>query len=190
MEKMLDGEIYFFHHKMMVKEPRVGGAWEWHQDFGYWYKFNYCLLPDMGSCYIAVDRAHKGNGCLQVLKGSHEMGRIDHGTTGDQAGADLERVDAAMKLFELVHCEMEPGTALFFHCNLLHRSDQNKSDDPRWSLICCYNTARNDPYKPAHHPNYSFLERWDDSKIKEVGRRQLEAAGDPWSGGAVRRHFG
>ena len=175
MEKFLDGEVYHFHHKMMVKEPKVGGAWEWHQDYGYWYKYNFCLLPDMASCYIAVDRAHKGNGCLQVIKGSHLIGRIDHGITGDQTGADLQRVNAALQRMELVYCEMEPGTGLFFHANLLHRSDQNKSDDPRWSLICCYNTKRNDPIvppPPGGHPAYSYLERWDDSRVKEIGRRQ------------------
>ena len=37
---MLGDEVYHFHHKMMVKEPRVGGAWEWHQDYGYWYSNN------------------------------------------------------------------------------------------------------------------------------------------------------
>lgn len=175
MEALLGDEVYHFHHKMMVKEPRVGGAWEWHQDYGYWEKFNYCLYPDMASCYIAVDRAYKGNGCLQVLKGSHLIGRITHGAAGGQTGADLERVEAAMKRHELVYCEMQPGTALFFHANLLHRSDQNKSDDPRWSLICCYNTKHNDPIRPAlpgAHPNYSYLEKWDDSRVKEIGRKQ------------------
>lgn len=65
-------------------------------------------------------RCTKANGCLQVLKGSHKMGRIDHATVGRQAGADLERVEEAKKLFPLVHVEMEPGDTLFFHCNLLH----------------------------------------------------------------------
>jgi len=31
----------------------------------------------MASCLIAVDRALEGNGCLQVLRGSHKLGRID-----------------------------------------------------------------------------------------------------------------
>jgi ectoine hydroxylase len=28
MEFLLDDEVYHFHHKMMLKEPRIGGAWE------------------------------------------------------------------------------------------------------------------------------------------------------------------
>jgi len=175
MESLLGDEVYHFHHKMMLKEPLVGGAWEWHQDYGYWYKFNACLFPDMASCMIAVDRATKENGCLQVIKGSHKLGRVEHGTTGTQTGADMERVEAALQRLELVYCELEPGDALFFHANLLHRSDQNKSLNPRWSLICCYNTKHNDPFKviPNSHPSYHYLERWPDAKIKEIGRRQL-----------------
>jgi ectoine hydroxylase-related dioxygenase (phytanoyl-CoA dioxygenase family) len=168
METLLGDEVYHYHHKMMLKEPRVGGAWEWHQDYGYWYNFG-CLFPDMASCLIAVDRATRENGCLQVIRGSHKMGRVDHGKTGDQVGADQARVDAALARMELVYCEMEPGDALFFHGNLLHRSDQNRSDNPRWSLICCYNTRHNDPFlKDTRHPNYSPLEKWADERVKQV----------------------
>jgi hypothetical protein len=31
MEQLLGDEVYFYHSKVMQKEPRVGGAWEWHQ---------------------------------------------------------------------------------------------------------------------------------------------------------------
>jgi ectoine hydroxylase-related dioxygenase (phytanoyl-CoA dioxygenase family) len=168
MQTLLGDEVYHYHHKMMLKEPLVGGAWEWHQDYGYWYNFG-CLFPDMGSCLIAVDRATRENGCLQILPGSHQLGRIDHGKTGDQVGADLQRVEAAMARFPLVYCEMQPGDAIFFHANLLHRSDQNRSTYPRWTLICCYNTKHNDPIvRNGRHPNYSPLEVWDDAIVRQA----------------------
>jgi len=174
MEQLLGGEVYHYHHKMTLKEPRVGGAWEWHQDYGYWYD-NGCLFPYLASCMIAVDRATKENGCLQVLRGSHHLGRINHGPLpGGQTGADAERVEKALERLELVYCEVEPGTAIFFHCNTLHRSDSNESEHPRWSLICCYNAARNDPYKKHHHPNYEYLEPLPDAQVKEIGRREWE----------------
>ena len=44
LEQLLGGEVYHYHHKMMLKEPFVGGSWEWHQDYGYWYS-NCCLFP-------------------------------------------------------------------------------------------------------------------------------------------------
>ena len=136
---------------MIMKEPRVGGAWAWHQDYGYWYQ-NGVLFPLLTSASIAVDAATKENGCLQVLKGSHLAGRVEHVLTGEQAGADMDRVNELAQRCELVYLEMQPGDAVFFDCNLLHRSDQNRSENPRWSLICCYNAARNDHYKESHHP--------------------------------------
>jgi ectoine hydroxylase len=167
-EKLLGGEVYHYHSKMIMKDARVGGAWAWHQDYGYWYQ-NGVLFPLLTSAFIAVDRATRENGCLQVLKGSHDLGRIEHVLTGDQAGADRDRVEEAAKRLELVHVDMEPGDALFFHCNLLHRSDQNRSEHPRWSMICCYNAARNDPYKESHHPRYTPLAKVSDSAVRAAG---------------------
>jgi len=164
MEQLFGQEVYHYHAKMMLKEPKVGGAWEWHQDYGYWYN-NGCLLPDMASCMVAVDRAMKANGCLQVLKGSHLMGRVEHGQFGTQAGANPERVAVAMQRYELVHFEAEPGDALFFHSNLLHASSANTSEHPRWSLIMCYNTKANDPYQESHHASYSPIDVVEDGAI-------------------------
>ncbi len=177
MEALMDDEVYLYHYKMMVKEPRVGGAWEWHQDYGYWYN-NGALYPDMASCMIAVDRAHPGNGCLQVLRGSHRIGRIEHGRYGTQTGAHPERVALAEQHLERVHCEMNPGSALFFHANLLHCSDANESEDPRWSLICCYNTRHNPCDDKPGHPSYQPLEKWDDGRVVEMGRQQYQAMQD------------
>ena len=167
MQQLIGGEVFHYHHKMMLKEPRVGGAWEWHQDYGYWYRD--FLRADMASCMIAVDAASKANGCLQVLKGSHLLGRINHGLRGDQTGADPERVDLIQQQLETVYCEMEPGTALFFHCNLLHRSDPNDSGSPRWSLICCYSATDNPTFQADHPGHYELLETLDDEYLLTVG---------------------
>jgi len=175
MEDLLGGEVYHYHSKITAKEPHEGGAWEWHQDYGYWYN-NGCLFPLMASAMVALDKCTRGNGCLQVLKGSHNLGRIDHGLLeGDQVGADLKRVEQAKKQLELVYCEMEPGDVLFFHCNTLHRSDQNRSPDRRWTLICCYNAARNDPYIEHHHPRYTPIDKVPDSAICEAGLKFSDA---------------
>ena len=171
-ERLLGGEVYHYHSKMIMKDPKVGGAWTWHQDYGYWYQ-NGALFPLLCSAFIAVDRATRENGCLQVVRGSHHLGRIDHVLTGDQAGADSERVREVLNRLEIVHVEMDPGDTLFFLCNLLHRSDQNRSEQPRWSMICCYNAARNDPYKESHHPRYTPLHKVRDAMIKETGLRRF-----------------
>jgi len=171
-ERLLGGEAYHYHSKMIMKDARVGGAWTWHQDYGYWYQHG-VLFPQLVSVSIAVDPSTRENGCLQVIPGSHELGRIEHTLSGEQAGADMERVNAVLERLPLVHCESEPGDAIFFHANLLHRSDRNRSEYPRWSMICCYNAARNDPYKDSQHPRYTPLDVVPDARIKEVGVRRF-----------------
>jgi ectoine hydroxylase len=176
-EQILDDEVYHYHSKMIMKDPLVGGAWAWHQDYGYWYQ-NGVLFPDLVSAFIAVDPCTRENGCLQVIEGSHRLGRVDHVLTGDQAGADPERVEKALERLPLIHVEMAPGDTLLFHSNLLHRSDRNSSPNPRWSMICCYNARRNDPYKDSHHPRYTPLLKVDDEAIRVAGVRRFAEAGE------------
>ncbi|CAL4127155.1 unnamed protein product, partial [Meganyctiphanes norvegica] len=159
-------EIYHYHTKLMMKDAKTGGAWCWHQDYGYWYH-NGCMFPEMGSVFIPVDDCKKENGCLQVIKGSHKLGRVEHGKNGDQMMADNERVQEALKQMELVTVEMSAGDVLFFHCNLFHTSSQNTSDHRRWVLIVAYNKKRNDPYKEHHHPKYTPLVKVDNSALLE-----------------------
>ena len=186
--------VCHFHSKLMQKEPRVGGAWEWHQDYGYWYKNSFMFPDQLLSVMVALTKANEENGCLQVIKGSHKMGRVNHGFAGEQVGADMVMVNNALKTMELVYCELEPGDALFFHPNTLHRSEANLSDQPRWSIISCYcsqsNLAYSEPSTAWKIPvqvvpdeailtweaeslsNADFLTKEKDPALKETGWEQ------------------
>lgn len=174
IEQLLGGEIYHYHSKMVMKDARIGGAWAWHQDYGYWYR-NGVLAPELCSAFIAVDPSTRENGCLQVIRGSHHLGRLDHQVTGEQAGIDPERLVAIEQRLETVYVEMDPGDLLLFHPNTLHRSDQNTSDKSRWSMICCYNKATNNPYKESHHPRYTPLHKLDDERIVDFANKSFGA---------------
>ncbi len=139
---LLGEEVAFFHGKVMLKEAGTGGSWEWHQDYGYWYDQGFAF-PRMLSAFVALDPATRENGCLQVLRGSHLLGRLDHGNVGDQTGTDVQRIRLVEKHFEHVYCEMKPGDVLFFHCNLLHASGPNDSSQHRRAFIMCYNALAN-----------------------------------------------
>jgi ectoine hydroxylase-related dioxygenase (phytanoyl-CoA dioxygenase family) len=176
VDQLMEGDsgVCHFHSKLMQKEPKVGGAWEWHQDYGYWYKNEFLLPNQMMSVMIAITDANKQNGCLQVIRGSHKMGRIEHGFAGEQVGASQHYVDLALKTMHLQFVEINAGDALFFHSNLLHRSEANLSDKPRWSLISVYNRAANLPYnEPSKSstvplqvvPDAALLE-WQTEEIK------------------------
>ncbi|HEX3079784.1 MAG TPA: phytanoyl-CoA dioxygenase family protein [Puia sp.] len=191
--QLLDSEspVCHFHSKLMQKEPRVGGAWEWHQDYGYWYKNQFMFPDQLISVMTALTKATRENGCLQVIRGSHKLGRVNHGFSGEQVGADMVMVNNALQTMELVYCELEPGDALIFHSNLLHRSEANLSDQPRWSVISCYNAQSNPAYneqsvswktpvaivpdeailswEAGSFSNADFLKKENDPALKDTG---------------------
>jgi ectoine hydroxylase-related dioxygenase (phytanoyl-CoA dioxygenase family) len=190
VDTLLDGKasVCHFHSKLMQKEPRVGGAWEWHQDYGYWYK-NEFLLPDqMMSVMVAITEANKENGCLQVIKGSHKIGRVEHGFSGEQVGASQRYVNLALQTMDLIYVELQAGDVLFFHSNLLHRSEANLSDKPRWSMISCYNRASNIGYNDSASSDSSItpikmvpdeaLLTWETSGLAEEGADFLSKEAD------------
>ena len=186
-----DSPVCHFHSKLMQKEPRVGGAWEWHQDYGYWYKNQFMFPNQLISVMVALTEANRQNGCLQVIKGSHKLGRVNHGFAGEQVGADLVMVNNALQTMELVYCELQPADALIFHSNLLHRSEANLSDRPRWSIISCYSSQSNLAYAETSTAwktpisvvpdealltwqteslsNADFLKKENDPALKETG---------------------
>ncbi|MDB5155027.1 MAG: phytanoyl-CoA dioxygenase family protein [Mucilaginibacter sp.] len=195
--QLLDGDapVCHFHSKLMQKEPKVGGAWEWHQDYGYWYKNQFMFPDQLISVMVALTAANKENGCLQVIKGSHKMGRVNHGFSGEQVGADITMVNNALQTMELVYCDLQPGDALFFHSNLLHRSEANLSDHPRWSIISCYSSQSNLAYNETSTSwktpvkvvpdeaileweagslsNNDFLKKENDPALKDTGWEKL-----------------
>ena len=91
------------------------------------------------------------------MVGSHRLHRINHLLVGDQVGADMERVEQAFKFFDLLHVELDAGDGFFFHCNVLHKSESNKSDKRRWAFLVAYNRADNNPVYEHHHPQYTPL---------------------------------
>jgi hypothetical protein len=115
---------------------------------------------------IALDNTIKKNGCLQVFKSSHSMGRIEHRElASEQVGSEEIRTAEAAKRLETVYIEIKSGDGLFFHCNTPHRSDQNRSLNRCWTLIYCHNSACNDPYLDHHHPHYTKLEKVSDDAV-------------------------
>ncbi len=169
-EHLLGGPVYHYQSKLTAKEPRVGGAWEWHQEYGYWYH-NGCLRPDMLSFQLALDKSFLENGCLELVKGSHALGRIDHVPVPGEAQvvADPARMKHITAKHEVIPAELEAGDVVIFHCNTLHRSAQNRSEHRRWTFLFCYNRVDNDTFTRTDDRYYVKLEKVPDNAIKQAG---------------------
>ncbi len=105
------------------------GPVPWHQDIAFW-----PLEPTLCvSEWIAIDRSDTGNGCLELLPGSHrssipDISSKDIGRFRQQV--DLDVVDISGK----VSIELDPGEFLLFDRWMLHGSPGNHSDRRRLGL--------------------------------------------------------
>lgn len=168
-ETLIGEPVYHFQSKLTAKDPKIGGAWEWHQDYGYWY-YNGCVAPKLLSFMIALDRTDTENGCLKLVRQSHKLGRLDHvQVTPEQNCADPRHMDRILETHEVVDCILEPGDVVVFHANTLHRSEQNRSEKRRWTLLCCYNAISNDTVTRDDDRYYVPLEKVPNSAIKAAG---------------------
>ncbi|VDI68322.1 Hypothetical predicted protein [Mytilus galloprovincialis] len=163
---LLGGEVYHYHSKYMLKDAKITAPHYWHQDYGYWYNCGN-LYPDMMTVWVALDKCTKENSCLEILSGSNNCGRIEHHPHDGQIVAQKSRVDVIREKCPHIYAEMNPGDALFFHCNTLHHSSANRSNLRRWAYIMCYNKATNNPTFAHHHAQYTPIEKVPNSAIKE-----------------------
>lgn len=164
-----DDAISLHHRKFVLKDresfhpPEAdqtgkhgGNGFQWHQDYWYWGDYTTTgsdayggpgrPYPHLAISLVALDHCHRGNGCLQVLRGSHKH-RVEF--RAEQWGERHALNDEVDRLLAAGHApvwvELTPGDAVFFSCETLHRSFPNGTDEPRWVFICCYDTMHNVP---------------------------------------------
>ncbi|MFT3803418.1 MAG: phytanoyl-CoA dioxygenase family protein [Burkholderiaceae bacterium] len=158
LEGMIGPDIVFHHSKLNMKGPRVGSAVEWHQDMSYYPHTNSKLV----ACLIYLDEATEENGCLHVLRGSHASRQVfDHTENGFFRGrVSVQNLPSGV---EEVSLPGEPGTGIFLHCKLLHRSAPNRSNRQRRCFIPAYRAADSLPiyFGPhaAHNEPDAYLLR-------------------------------
>jgi ectoine hydroxylase-related dioxygenase (phytanoyl-CoA dioxygenase family) len=147
MQELLGVPLYLYHSKLAFKAPFTGSVQYWHQDYGYWRDSH--PRPDMGSVLVMLDEHTEDNACLQVLAGSHRGGVADHEVEMRQSTGDGQRrIPAAAMPETMRRCPRikvtgSPGTVLAWHCNTIHGSSHNLSENPRRALITAFNAMGN-----------------------------------------------
>ncbi len=126
VEDLIGPNIYYHSSKLMCKPAHGGRRKPWHQDYAYWATMNTRQV----TVWIAIDRATKENGCMQVIPGSHQRGLIPHHHL-----EDFQIIEDGIEKENIQFAEMEPGDTLIFSVLTLHASDPNNSPNPRLSAI-------------------------------------------------------
>jgi phytanoyl-CoA hydroxylase len=130
----LFGEEPLAAQSMLYFKPAGAKGQALHQD-------NFYLNVDPGTCiaaWLALDHVDEGNGCLEVVPGTHAMDLFCPEEADSSVSFTREYVPPPPGL-EKVPVIMEPGDMLFFNGTLVHGSGPNSSVDRfRRSFICHY----------------------------------------------------
>jgi len=133
MEDLMGPNIYYHSSKVMFKPARGGSAKPWHQDAAYWRQYE----PNQITIWIALHDATEENGCIWAIPGSHKLGLIPH------VKAELQVEESRIDMDKATPVPVPAGGLLIFHSLVLHASQKNESEKPRWAIICDYDCVPN-----------------------------------------------
>lgn len=125
------------------KPAKTGSGVPPHQDNAYFCK----SPPDMLTLWIAIDAVTEENGPVCYLKGSHQQGILPHKKSG-VAGNSMGMAGPLPKdRYEEFRGTLNPGDALLHHCEVIHWSAPNRTDQSRCGLLMvyCAEHAQTDP---------------------------------------------
>jgi len=132
--KLVNGEPLLKGVETFSKPARIGSGVPPHQDNAY-----FCQVPpDMLTVWVAIDPVTKENGAVHFIKGSQNQGMLPtkpSGVTGNSIGlAELPDVPKS----EQFCATLNPGDATIHHCEVIHQSDPNQTDQSRLGLLFVY----------------------------------------------------
>lgn len=125
------------------------------------------LKAQPGTClaaWLALDYCDEENGCLILVPGSHRL-PVLCAVAADTSASFTDITVPVPEQFDRVPAVMTPGDVLFFHGNLIHGSEPNRSEDRfRRSLIGHYLTGDAERVGAFYAPVYRM-----DQTIVELG---------------------
>jgi len=137
VEQIIGPNILVHHATLFCKYPHDGAFVSWHQD-GYYLDLSEPLLV---SAWIALSDSNVANGCMRVVRRSHESGRVQHATS---AISERNLLPSGLEIAcEVDECDatdvvLRAGEMSLHHVNLVHGSNANDSAQPRLGFAVRY----------------------------------------------------
>jgi ectoine hydroxylase len=147
-EQLLGDKIYIHQFKINGKAAFDGDVWQWHQDYGTWFNDDEMPTPRAMNLAVFLEDVNEFNGPLMFIPRSHREGMLEAGHDVSTTSYPLWTLDNA-KITELVERgglvapKGPAGSALLFHCNLVHASGSNMTPWNRTIVYISANTVGN-----------------------------------------------
>ena len=160
-QELLGNDMILDFDMLIDKAPYTNTPTPWHQDRAYW-----ITMPDIRatSCWVALDKALIGNGCMWYVPGSHLLPVRAHKPAGKGGGA----LQCEAEESEGIAVEINPGDCIFHHGGTLHYSRGNSTDLRRRAFIT--------NFRPKAMVAYERSQGYDHTGKREVrdGNAQTE----------------
>ncbi len=142
VESILGDDILIDGTLVFCKFPHDPAYVSWHQDSVY---SNWHLSPTI-SAWIALSPSTPQSGCMRVILSSHKRGVLDHEEVRDQNNLLRrgERIGVEVDESEAVDLALRPGEMSLHHCNIIHGSNPNRTNEKRIGFIVRFVTSRID----------------------------------------------
>lgn len=156
LESVLGKPLRLYASQVFAKPALVGTVVPPHQDMPYWPFAPY----EMISAWIALDDSTIENGCVRHIAGSHKLGILPHVPSGVVGNSLTVAEEPRLKELQEVPVQVRKGSCILHHCLTVHRSEPNRSPNPRRGLIYVYMSDRvrvTDPSKLKHSADFPAI---------------------------------
>lgn len=183
VEPLLGPDIALFSSHFICKPAGDGRRVPWHEDSAYW-KGQWDPM-EVVTVWLAIDPSDLGNGCMQVIPGSHGGGYSAYEQVEGAAVFGTEIAKGTFDAAAAVPCILAAGEASLHHAKAIHGSEANTSGRRRCgytmrfiSTRCRFHAEHNsgglfqiylargqdragNAYADPTQPNRRWLERFD-----------------------------
>ncbi|WP_158265189.1 phytanoyl-CoA dioxygenase family protein [Blastopirellula marina] len=135
---LLGGELVLLGVETFNKPARVGSGVPWHQDNAY-----FCQSPpDVLTLWIAIDAVTAENGPVRFIPGSHQLGMLPTVMSGVRGNSIGLAQPPSAEMGQEVPTLLAPGDATIHHCQTVHASSPNTTDNSRLALLFVFRSAK------------------------------------------------
>ncbi len=172
VEDLLGADFSLWASVLFIKEPQTDHFVSWHQDATYMgMNKNTFLSP-----WIALSPSNLETGCMSMIPGSHHQHIVDHEDTYGEdniltRGQRVNDVDES----KAVHLILKPGQMSVHHCEVIHGSQPNKSNERRIGFAL-QSYARHDVVQTIGQNQWQHCrgKPRNDTDLRALGRPQFD----------------
>jgi non-haem Fe2+, alpha-ketoglutarate-dependent halogenase len=172
VEAMIGPDILVHSTSIFPKYPMETDPILWHQDAYYWG----LSTPRLISAWVALTDSNVANGCLRVVKGTHEKAVLPHQQSSSVKKTRLS-LEVAVEVDETraTNVVLGPGEMSLHHPYIIHGSSPNRTNEIRIGFAIRFVASQVKQSLPHHavilargEDRYKHFELLKDPPIEDI----------------------